>query len=52
MEIRGEIRNLLDRDNVLDLLLRRTLDDETAAYVSAPRTLPGLTPLLTVRLSR
>lgn len=52
LEVRGEVRNLLDRDNVLDFLLRRTLDDEAVAYVSEPRTLPGLAPLVTVRLSR
>ena len=53
IEIRGEIRNLLDRDNVLDLLLRRTLDDEAApTYSSEPRTLPGIASLLTIRISR
>ncbi len=52
VEVRGEVRNLLDRANVLDQLLRRTLDDEALVYEVQPRTLPGLTPLLTVRLSR
>lgn len=53
VEIRGEIRNLLDRDNVLDLLLRRTLDEEARPiYASEPRSLPGIATLLTVRISR
>ncbi|MBT8336051.1 MAG: carboxypeptidase-like regulatory domain-containing protein [Gemmatimonadetes bacterium] len=52
IEVRGELRNALDRDNVLDLLLRRTLDDESSAYSSHPRTLPGRAALVTLRLSR
>ncbi len=53
IELRGEVRNLLDRDNVLDQILRRTLDDEgPAAYAAHPRTLPGIASIFTMRISR
>lgn len=53
IEVRGEVRNLLDRDNVLDQILRRTLDDEgPAAYAVHPRTLPGIASIVTVRITR
>ncbi len=51
VDIGLEVRNVLDRDNVLDRSLQRTAAAEGDLYASVPRRLPGITPLLWVRLT-
>lgn len=51
VEVGLEIRNAIDRNNVLDQSLRRAVDGGADRYMRMPRLLPGITPLLSVRIS-
>jgi len=51
VEVGLELRNVLDRDNVLDQSLQRTGGAGEDRYMRSPRLLPGLTPLLSLRIA-